>query len=75
MNYENPFEKALSGLEVKDWVWYHTHNKTCHMDTAKRLGKVFNLDDNKYYMLTLCDGVPMITEVPEKGIKYDIPCE
>lgn len=75
MVYENPFEHALTGQEVKDWVWYHTNNKTRYTKTAKALGKVFNLENDRCYILTLCNKVPIITEVPEKGIKYDIPCE
>ena len=75
MGYENPFECALTGQEVKDWVWYNTKNFTSYTKIAKTLGKVFNLDNNKYYILKLCNDVPSITEVPEKGIKYDIPCE
>ena len=75
MYYDNPFERALTGQEIKDWVWYHTTNKTKYTKIAKALGKVFNLEDDKFYMLTLCNEVPIITEVPERGIKYDIPCE
>ena len=75
MTYNNPFEQALTGQEVKDWVWYHSTATTRFTAVAKALGKVFNLENDKFYMLTLCDGTPKITEVPERGIKYDIPCE
>ena len=72
--YENPFEKSLTGLEIKDWIWYNTHKKTKYTALAKNMGALFNLDDNKIYILTLCDGAPKVTEVPEKGKKYEIPC-
>jgi len=73
--YDNPFEQALTGLEIKDWVWYHSNHSTSYTKVATKLGKVFNLDDNKYYMLKLCNNVPKIIETQEHGIKYDIPCE
>jgi len=72
--YENPFDVALSGLEIKDWIWHHSHNKTKYNDVAKRMYNFFNLDDDKYYMMKLCNNVPTIIEVPKKGIKYDVPC-
>ena len=75
MTYENPFEQALTGQEVKDWVWYHMKHNTPYSKVAKTLGKVFNLNDEKFYMLKMCGEVPQITEVPEKGISYDIPCK
>jgi len=75
MNYDNPFEQALSGLEIKDWIWHHTQNKTKYTALAKTMGALFNLLDNKIYMLKLCDDEVKVVEVPEKNKKYDIPCE
>lgn len=74
MNLENPFNQSLTGLQLKDWVWYHTHNKTRYTSIAKTMGSCFNLCDEKYYFLTLCNNMPKVTEVPEKGVKYEIPC-
>ena len=75
LTYENPFEKALSGLDIKDWIWHHTHTNTKYTTLAKTMGEFFNLDNKKIYMLTLCDGNPIATEVSEKGKKYEIPCD
>ena len=47
----SPFGQPLSGLELMDWVWYHSQNKTRHTATAKTLTSIFNLDKDKYYML------------------------
>ena len=73
--YDNPFEKALTGQEIKDWIWHNIHNKTKFSSLAKTMKAFFNLDDNKIYMLTLCDNIPVVTEVPEKGKKYALPCD
>ena len=75
MTYANPFQHSLTGLEIKDWVWHHSHSKTQYTKLAKRMGACFNLDDDKYYMAVLCDGRPFIKEVPEKGILYEVPCD
>ena len=64
--YENPFNQILTGLQIKDWIWYNTHHKTNYTAIAKTMGSLFNLDNNKYYKLTLDNNVPII-EVSEKG--------
>ena len=75
MEYKNPFEQALSGLEIKDWIWHHSHHTTSFTSVAKRMNAFFNLDDNKFYMVALCNNVPTVIEVPEKGKVYEVPCE
>ena len=65
--YENPFEMPLSGLKIKDWIWHHTQQSTRYTSLAKRMSSFFNLDDNKTYILTLEDNVPIASEV--KGEK------
>lgn len=71
---KNPFNQALTGQEIKDWVWYNSHHKTANSSLAKRMSSFFNLENEKIYMVTLCDDIPVATEVPEKGVKYEIPC-
>ena len=74
MKQDNPFERSLSGLEVKDWIWCQIHNKTKYAALARSMGSFFNLDNEKFYILKLCNGDPIASEVPEKGKKYKIPC-
>ena len=73
--YENPFEKALTGLEIKDWIWHNTRKQTKYTALAKTMKALFNLDNEKIYMLTLCGEEIKITEVKEKGKFYEIPCD
>ena len=47
----SPFNKALDGLFLKDWVCYHMNNDTKYTNIALGLRKVFNLDDNKIYVI------------------------
>lgn len=75
MNYENPFDKALSGEEIKNWIWHHSHRKSKYTHLAKGMNKFFNLDDTKIFMLKMCDGAPIAIEVEKRGVKYDIPCD
>lgn len=74
MNIENPFDMALTGQEIKDWIWYNAHKKTKYTSIAQSMSNMFNLDSRKIYMLKLCDGIPVADEVEERGVKYDIPC-
>ena len=71
----NPFNKSATGLEIMDWVWYHSNNKTVYTDIAKTLNSAFNLDKNKIYMLKKCKEEVKIVEVKEKGKKYAVPCD
>ena len=43
----NPFNKSATGLQIMDWVWYNSTNKTSYTDIAKTLNSAFNLDKNK----------------------------
>ena len=70
----NPFKQSMTGLEIKDWVWYHSNNRTNFTSIAKHMMPCFNLNNDKIYMVTLCDGMPTVTEVSEKGRCYEIPC-
>lgn len=47
-----PSNKIFTGLELKDWVWYNTINKTKYTPAAKQLKNCFNLDNDKHYKLT-----------------------
>ena len=47
----NPFTNPLTGEELKDWVWYHTKNHTRFSGAAAGLKEVFNLPNEKLYML------------------------
>lgn len=73
--YRNPFTRAVTGLEVKDWIKHNTETVTNYTSLAKRMNKFFNLDDEKIYMLKLCDGIPTAKEVKKRGVKYKIPCD
>lgn len=74
--YENPFERALTGQEVKDWIWHHSHEKTMFTKIAKGMMSYFNrLDNQKFYMAYFCDNIPVVKEVPERGKYYEIPCD
>lgn len=76
MRYPNPFKQSLSGKEIKDWIWFYSNNITKHRKIAKTMQKYFSqLDDNKYYRCVMCDGVPRIKEVDERGVKDEIPCD
>lgn len=75
MNYNiNPFKCSLSGLDLKDWVWFHSHNSTQYSEIVKTIPNVFNLNSDKYYILVQCGTIVNIAETPEKGKFYDIPC-
>ena len=75
MNYSiNPFKCSLSGLDLKDWVWFHKHNNTENSDVVKTIPNVFNLDSEKYYILVRCGTEIKVVEVQEEGKTYDIPC-
>lgn len=74
MKYYKPFEVSVSGRELKDWIWHHTRKKTKYTALAISMRSVFNLDDNKFYMVFFCDGSPRVVEVPKRGEKYSLPC-
>ena len=71
----NPFNKSATGLEIMDWVWYHSNNSTGFTDIAKSINGAFNLNKEKIYMIKKCGNEVKIVEVKEKGKKYDMPCE
>ena len=71
----NPFNKSATGLEIMDWVWYHSNNKTGYTEIAKTLNHAFNLDKDKYYMMKKCGKEIKIVEVEKKGKKYEVPCD
>ena len=73
--YENPFQISLTGLEIKDWIWHNIQKKTKYTALAKSMNAFFNLDNDKFYILKLCGEVPIATEVPERGKKYENPCD
>lgn len=73
--FKNPFNQALTGQEIKDWVWYNSQHKTANSSLAKRMSSFFNLDNNKIYMTVPCNNAPVAIEVPERGVKYEIPCD
>lgn len=75
MNYTNPFEVAVTGQQLKDWIWSTIINDTGYAKIAKAMKSCFNLDNDKYYMAKMCGEVPKIIEVDECGKKYEIPCE
>ena len=76
MTYENPFDIALTGEEIKDWIWHYSHIRSKkYTKLANHMTKFFNLDNDKVYMLRMCDGAPVAVEVKERGIAYDIPCD
>lgn len=75
MEYPNPFDGPLTGLEIKDWTWHHSHNKTKYTALAKRMNACFNLNNEKKYVTTLRDGKPIITEVSEKEQVYEVSCD
>ena len=72
---KNPFDMSVSGLELMDWVWFHSHNTTSYSSLAKGLMNCFNLNADKNYIVKICDGVPVVTEVAKKGVNYEIPCD
>ena len=72
--YNNPFNRSITGTELKDWVWHHTHQKTYYSDLAKLMGNVLNLDNDKFYAVKKCGNEVIIKEVEEKGKRYEIPC-
>ncbi len=63
----SPFEISMSGLDLKDWLYRNTDRH--------KMSKFFNLDDNKFYMLKMCDGAPVAFEVDKRGVEYEIPCD
>lgn len=75
MNFENPFEHALSGRDLKDWIWYNIHTSTIFTSMARAMKKYFNLDDEKLYMLKFRDGIPVAEETQERGIDNEVPCD
>lgn len=75
MNYVNPFNKSVTGLEIKDWIRYNTTIKTMYTSLARTMNKFYNLDDKKVYMLKLCDGIPVAVPVEKRGVKYEVPCD
>ena len=62
---DNPFNVLLSGLEIKDWVWYNATNKTKYTALAKTMKAYFNIDNEKKYILTLDGTIPQIEEVSD----------
>jgi len=68
LEYENPFEKVLSGQEIKDWIWHHSHNETMFTQIAKGMMSYFNrLDNQKTYMAYFYDSIPAVKEAPKEG--------
>lgn len=47
----NPFNRKLSGSFLKDWVWYHITHQTKYSTISRGLKKVFNLCDEKIYVI------------------------
>ena len=70
----NPYLKSATGLEIKDWIWYNAHNKTPYTKVAKALMNMFNIDNEKNYMIVKCFGKTKIIEVEEKDKHYEISC-
>ena len=46
----------VSGREIKDWIWFHSHNGTRYTQLAKGAGKYFNLLDNEQYRVCFDGG-------------------
>ena len=63
---ENIFDKIMTGLEIKDWVWFNSHSDTKYTTLAKSMGSLFNLDNDKKYILMLVDRIPEIEEALEE---------
>ena len=61
--YMNPINRPASGQTIKDWIWHHTHQQTKYTALAKTMGEFFNLDNNKFYILTLRNRIPEVSEV------------
>ena len=72
---DNPYLRSATGLEVKDWIWYNANHDTKYTKIASRLMNKFNLSDEKFYMIVHCVDKTRIIEVPERGEKYQIPCD
>lgn len=72
--HKSPFNYSMTGEEIKNWIWNTTRSDKRTSLLASNMKKFFNLDDNKIYMLKMCDGAPIAIEVKEKGKKYEIHC-
>ena len=42
-----------TGKEIKDWVWYHQEHITPHTRLAKGLSRVFNMNDDDVFEVTI----------------------
>lgn len=57
----------VSGMDIKDWIWFHIHNSTKYTELAKSSGKYFNLLDDAQYKVTV-DGFNALSVEPVKMI-------
>ena len=72
--HKSPFKYSMTGEEIKNWIWDTTRSDKKTSLLTSNMKKFFNLDDNKIYILKMCDGAPIAFEVKEKGKKYEIHC-
>ena len=57
----------VSGMEIKDWLWYHSHNSTKYTKLARASGRYFNLQDDAQYDVGI-DGYNTISVKPVRMI-------
>ena len=71
---KNPLEQSVKGQELKDWVWFNSMNHTQFSKLAAGIHEVFNLNNDKFYILKRCGDEIKIVEVSEPNKHYEIPC-
>lgn len=47
-----PLGTLFTGKEIKEWITYHTNNKTSKSRIAKKMIDYLTIDDNYLYCLT-----------------------
>ena len=57
----------VSGMEIKDWLWYHSHSSTKYTELARASGRYFNLLDDVQYDVGI-DGHNTISVKPARMI-------
>jgi len=49
LSYES--SKKIKGKDIKEWIIYHTTNKTNYTKIAGQMKKYMNIDNEQYYTI------------------------
>ncbi len=69
------YKQPLTGREIKDWIAFHTANKTEYTPIAAQMQRFSNISDQAKYRIVLHPGKPIHGERFRKPIVVKIQAE